>query len=160
MIQERLNIIKSILSGFHPEYTDVNGTPQIIANTNNVIEICKILKENEETRFEMLIDAVSIDNFVKENRYEIVYNLYSIKFKYRLFVKVRLDSKEPKMPSLTAVWESANWYEREAYDMMGIIFTGHPDLRRIYMPEEFEYYPLRKDFPLMGIPGSLHLPKK
>jgi NADH-quinone oxidoreductase subunit C len=75
-------------------------------------------------------------------------------------VKVILDTKNPETPSLVKIWNGVNWYEREAYDMVGINFTGHPDLRRIYMPEEFEYFPLRKDFPLMGIPGSIPLPKK
>jgi NADH-quinone oxidoreductase subunit C len=64
------------------------------------------------------------------------------------------------MESLTQVWDSANWYEREAYDMMGISFINHPDLRRMYMPDDYEYNPLRKDFPLMGIPGSIPLPNK
>jgi len=64
------------------------------------------------------------------------------------------------MESLTQVWKAAGWHERETYDMHGINFLNHPDLRRIYMPEEFEYFPLRKDFPLMGIPGSIFLPKK
>ena len=64
------------------------------------------------------------------------------------------------MESLTQVWKAANWHERETYDMHGINFLNHPDLRRIYMPEEFEYFPLRKDFPLMGVPGSIYLPKK
>ena len=62
------------------------------------------------------------------------------------------------VPSLVPVWTGCNWNEREAYDMFGIIFDGHPDLRRMYMPEDFEYYPLRKDFPLMGVPGSIPLP--
>ena len=71
-----------------------------------------------------------------------------------------MDESECNIDSVTSVWKTANWHERETYDMYGIIFNNHPDLRRMYMPEEFEYYPLRKDFPLMGIPGSLPLPKK
>jgi NADH-quinone oxidoreductase subunit C len=74
-------------------------------------------------------------------------------------LKVLLSESNLHVPSVTTVWPGANWPERETFDMFGIIFDGHPDLRRIYMPEEFEYYPLRKDFPLMGIPGSLTLPK-
>ena len=105
-------------------------------------------------------DELGIDNFTKKDRFEIVCYLYSTEFKERFFVKVILDSKKPEMPSLTSIWKSANWYEREAYDMYGINFTNHPDLRRIYMPDEFEYFPLRKDFPLMGIPGSIPLPRK
>lgn len=84
----------------------------------------------------------------------------SVRYKDRLFIKVKVDANEPNSPSLVPIWGSANWYEREAYDMVGVEFTDHPDLRRMYMPEDFEYHPLRKDFPLMGIPGSLPLPNK
>jgi NADH-quinone oxidoreductase subunit C len=103
---------------------------------------------------------VSIDRFEKKNRFEMIYNLVSFENNERIFIKIRLDSKKPEMESLETVWKSANWYEREAFDMMGIIFLNHPDLRRMYMPDEFEYYPLRKDFPLMGIQDSIPLPNK
>ncbi|MEM4260943.1 MAG: NADH-quinone oxidoreductase subunit C, partial [Candidatus Woesearchaeota archaeon] len=93
------------------------------------------------------------------------YFLYSNKFKNRLRIKVPVDESDLNCPSVVSIWESANWYERETYDMYGIIFQGHPFLRRFYMPEDFKdpisgdpLYPLRKDFPLMGIPGSLPLP--
>lgn len=158
MTQERLDYIKELLKDFEIEYADANGTPQLIIKKENLIEVATKLKQVLE--FDMLVDIVGVDRFQKQNRFEVIANLYSNKNKERLFIKVKLDSKKPECPSLTKVWKSANWYEREAYDMFGIIFTDHPDLRRIYMPDEFEYYPLRKDFPLMGIPGSLELPKK
>lgn len=157
---DRLNIIKDKLKDFQVEYYDVNGTPGIITSPEKVLEIAGLLKSDSELSFEMCRDAIGVDRFQKKNRFEIIYSLYSLKYKDRLFLKVLLDSKNPETPSLTPVWTGTNWYEREAYDMVGIIFTDHPDLRRIYMPEEFEYYPLRKDFPLMGIPDSLYLPKK
>lgn len=160
MNPERLLILKDKLKDFKIEFYDVNGTPGIITYPDAVLGIAKILKSDEELSFEMCVDAVGIDRFQKQNRFEIIYNLYSLKFKDRIFLKVLLDTKNPETPTLSGVWVSANWYEREAYDMLGINFKNHPDLRRIYMPEEFEYYPLRKDFPLMGIPGSIPLPKK
>ena len=160
MKEERLKLIKSKLSGLSTEYQDINGTPAVITSPDKIIDICKILKTDSETSFEMLLDVLGIDNFEKINRFEVVCSLYSLKFKDRIFIKVLLDSKKPEMPSLTAVWKSANWYERETYDMFGINFIGHPDLRRIYMPEEYEHFPLRKDFPLIGIEGSIPLPKK
>ena len=92
-------------------------------------------------------------------RFEVTYNLRNPQTKERIFVKTRCDERDPHVPSLAGIWSGANWPEREAFDMYGIIFDGHPDMRRMYMPDDFEYYPLRKDFPLMGIDGSIPLPK-
>ena len=160
MNEEKVNLLKSRLTNFKIEYTDVNGTPALYINKEDVLEVCKILKEDSSLKFNSCVDAVSVDRFEKKNRYEMIYNLVSIDNNERLFIKIRLDSKNPEMESLIPVWKSANWYEREAYDMMGINFLNHPDLRRMYMPENYEYHPLRKDFPLMGIPDSIPLPNK
>ncbi|MFA5405194.1 MAG: NADH-quinone oxidoreductase subunit C [Ignavibacteria bacterium] len=160
MNQKRLELIKSRLTDFEIEFSDINGTPAIITNPENIIIICSILKSEPDISFEMLLDVMGVDNFKKENRFEVVCSLYSLEFRDRIFIKISLDTKNPEMPSLTAIWKGANWFERETYDMLGIKFKGHPDLRRIYMPEEYEHYPLRKDFPLLGIPESLQLPKK
>ena len=160
MNEEKVNLLKSRLTNFKIEYTDVNGTSALYINKEDVLEVCKILKEDGSLKFNSCVDAVSIDRFEKKNRYEMIYNLVSIDNNERLFIKIRLDSKNPEMESLIPVWKSANWYEREAYDMMGINFLNHPDLRRMYMPENYEYHPLRKDFPLMGIPDSIPLPNK
>jgi NADH-quinone oxidoreductase subunit C len=160
MNAERLTLIKSKIKSFEVDYDDVNGTPRIIPHTDNVVEVCELLKTDEEISFDMLVDAVSVDRFTKQNRFEMIYNLYSNKFRDRMFIRIKLDSKFPEMHTLSLIWKSANWYEREAYDMMGIKFVNHPDFRRIYMPEDFEYFPLRKDFPLMGVPGSIKLPNK
>jgi NADH-quinone oxidoreductase subunit C len=89
----------------------------------------------------------------------VVYHLYSLQHTTYVRLKVRVDENDLTVPSVAGLWASANWHERETYDMFGIKFTGHPDLRRMYMPEEFEYHPLRKDFPLMGIPDSIPLPR-
>jgi len=123
-----------------------------------LIETSKILKSDAE--FDQLIDVVGVDRFTKANRFEVIYNLWSNIHKARIFLRVKLDSKNPEVETLCKTWPSANWLEREAYDMFGIVFLNHPDLRRIYMMEEFQYYPLRKDYPLMGIPGAVELPKK
>jgi NADH-quinone oxidoreductase subunit C len=107
-----------------------------------------------------LRDVCGADYARPGERFEVVYNLYSLKHNRRLRLKVRVDEEDCRVPSVTPVWAAANWYERETFDMFGITFDNHPDLRRIYMPPEFEYHPLRKDFPLMGVPGSLPLPPK
>ena len=137
----------------------------VTVNQTDIINLAKELKSNSKTSFDMLTDITAIDWLKKGDRYEVVYFLYSNHFKSRLRLKVPVDEKQPHCPSVTEIWESANWYERETYDMYGIIFQGHPNLRRFYMPEDFldpetkePLHPLRKDFPLMGIPNSLPLP--
>lgn len=132
---------------------------------DKIVSIAKALKTNEKTKFNHLVDITAIDWLIDENRFEVVYFVNSLEFKFKLRLKVQVDENDLVCPSVTSIWESANWYERETYDMYGIIFENHPGLRRFYMPEDYadpdtgeQIYPLRKDFPLMGIPGSLPLP--
>lgn len=132
----------------------------ILVDKANIVAVCKTLKESPELDFNMCIDVTAIDWSRRKNRFTVVYHVYSMKNKYRLRIKADVDAGDLKIDTVTVIWPSANWYERETFDMYGIHFSGHPDLRRMYMPEEFEYYPLRKEFPVMGIPGSLSLPKK
>jgi len=138
--------------------TEINNYPAIEVPKEKIVSIAEMLRD--EFRFDQLRDVFGVDRFTKELRFECIYNLYSTIHKGRMMIRVRLDSKKPEVETLCGVWKSADWYEREAYDMFGINFLNHPDLRRLYMMEEFEYYPLRIDFPLMGIPGSVSLPKK
>ena len=123
-----------------------------------ILAAFKILKD--ELAFDQLIDIIGVDRFTKNDRFEVIYNLWSNTSNSRLFIRVKLDSKKPEIETVSSIWSTANWEEREAFDMFGIKFLNHPDLRRIYMMDEFEYYPLRKDYPLMGIPGAVELPKK
>ncbi len=123
---------------------------------NTIVEVCRYLKD--EHHFIYLTDIFGTDRFTAEERFEVVYNMLSLRDRQRLFVKVWLPEENPEIESVTSVWECANWLERETYDMFGIQFNNHPDFRRIYMPEDFDYYPLRKEFPLLGIPGSIELP--
>lgn len=131
-----------------------------VVSKNAILDICRFLKNEEDIGFNYLADICGLDRFTKNDRFEVVYNIWSEKLKYRIRIRVKVDEKDLNITSVSTVWQSADWYERETFDMFGIIFTGHPDLRRIYMPDEFEYYPLRKDFPLMGIPDSLQLPRR
>jgi len=125
-----------------------------------IVAVCRFLKEDEELQFDLLADLCGIDMNTPVERFGVIYNLYSLKNKQRIRLKTFVEEEDPKLPTVTSIWGTANWHERETFDMFGIVFEGHPDLRRMYMPEEFEYFPLRKDFPLMGIPGSIPLPKK
>jgi len=140
------------------EFSSITGYPSILIPKEKLLEASKIL--HDEFELDMLRDVVGVDRFTKINRFECIYNIYSTVNLNRIILCVRLDSKKPEVDSITSVWSSANWYEREAYDMVGIRFLNHPDLRRIYMMEEYQYYPLRKDYPLMGLPGSVELPRK
>jgi len=122
--------------------------------------ICKYLKEDSELEFLLCEDITAVDWAKRKNRFTVVYHIFSLKHNFRLVIKADVDEADCSIDTVSSVWKTSNWQERETYDMYGIKFNYHPDLRRVYMPEEFEYHPLRKDFPLMGIPGSLPLPKK
>jgi len=158
-----LTVAKAICPDF--EISEHRDQLSIIVDKEYINGLCFELKKNSETSFDMLIDITAIDWLRRKKRFEVVYFLYSNKYKMRLRLKVPIEEKDCECPTVTDIWQSANWYERETYDMYGIRFLGHPDLRRFYMPEDFvdpesgePLYPLRKDFPLMGIPGSLPLP--
>ncbi len=157
--------IESLYQRFSPEngfqdiiFEKINNYDRIIIPKERLLEASKILKD--DLKFDQLIDIIGVDRFTKNDRFEVLYNLWSNSLKFRIFLRVKLDSRKPEVESITSVWTTANWEEREAYDMFGIIFLNHPDLRRIYMMDNYEFYPLRKDYPLMGLPGSVELPKK
>lgn len=142
------------------EATEFRGELTIILPKERIVEVCKFLKEESDLHFDFLADLCGIDMNTPSKRFGVIYNVYSFHHKYRLRLKIFAEEEHPNVPTVTGIWATANWHERETFDMFGIIFEGHPDLRRMYMPDEFEYHPLRKDFPLMGIRGSLELPKK
>ncbi|KAB2909862.1 MAG: NADH-quinone oxidoreductase subunit C [Ignavibacteriales bacterium] len=160
-IRER---IEALLAEAFPEvkfeYTDFRGDLRVLFSKEHVIPVCKFLRDNEELAFSMCEDITAIDWARQPNRFSVVYHIYSLKNKYRLRLACDVEEHEAKIDTVTSVWKSANWYERETWDMYGINFEGHPDLRRMYMAEEFEYFPLRKEYPMIGIPGDQPLPKK
>jgi NADH-quinone oxidoreductase subunit C len=134
------------------------GEFTLVIRKHRIRQVCTLLRD--ELGFDSLRDLCGADYYRPEERFEVIYNLYALARRFRLRLKVRVDEADLRVDSVSGVWSTANWHERETYDMFGIRFEGHPDLRRIYLPEEFAYHPLRKDFPLMGIPGSLPLPRK
>ena len=139
---------------------EFRGDLTIVVKRDDIVRVCTVLKDDADLAFDMVVDLCGVDLYTPGERFEVVYNLYSTRNKSYVRLKVRADESHPEVPTVTGVWSGANWHERETFDMFGIVFTGHPDLRRMYMPEEFEYHPLRKDFPLMGIPDSIPLPRK
>lgn len=133
-----------------------SGDTFVLVDSDSILEICRSLKE--DLGFVYLSDVFGTDRFTSDERFEVIYNLVSLRDRQRLFLKIRLEEENPAVESVTGIWKSAGWCEREVYDMFGVHFRNHPDLRRIYMPQDYEYYPLRKEFPLLGIPGSIELP--
>ncbi len=115
-----------------------------------IVGVCGFLKDRQTyTRLSFL---TGIDWHPQEPRFEVVYSLHSLERNHWLRLKCRLDGVDPEIDSVTGVWRGANWYEREVYDLFGIRFRGHPDLRRLMMPADWQGHPLRKDYPLQGLP--------
>ncbi|HKK45318.1 MAG TPA: NADH-quinone oxidoreductase subunit C [Balneolaceae bacterium] len=155
--------LQKVVDGLSSEFSETfigvyqsTGDTFVRVEAEAIVDICRYLKN--EQHFIYLTDIFGIDRFTSEERFEVVYDLVSLRDRERLFIKVRLPEENPTVESITDVWKSASWMEREVFDMFGIKFENHPDFRRIYMPEDFDYYPLRKEFPLLGIPGSIELP--
>jgi NADH-quinone oxidoreductase subunit C len=129
------------------------GDWTIIVPAANIVAICKWLRESPEAAFDLCTDLTATDWPPRAERFDVVYCLYSIRHRHRVRVKAKVGEHTP-IASVTPVWPSANWLEREVYDMFGITFAGHPDPRRILMPLDWQGYPQRKDYPLEG-PGEL-----
>ncbi len=139
---------------------EFRGDLTVVIARDDIVRVAELIKTDPVLAFDLIIDVFGVDMYRPGERFEVIYNVYSIQNRRFLRLKVRVPEDAPEVPTVTSVWPGANWHERETWDMFGIKFAGHPDLRRLYMPEEFEHYPLRKDFPLMGIPDSLSLPRR
>jgi len=115
----------------------------------NIVEACFFLRDTPELEYDFLTDLTAVDYPMRPRRFDVVYHLYSMTRNHRLRLKATVGEGE-EIATVVPVWKAANWEERECFDMFGIVFTGHPDLRRILLPEDWEGYPLRKDYPLGG----------
>jgi len=123
------------------------GDATALVDAGSVVEVMRFLRDDPELEFEMLTDVTAVDYLGEEPRFEVVYHLYSVSKNHRLRIKARVPEDPARIHSLVEVWPSANWMEREVWDLYGIHFEGHPDLRRILLYDEFEGHPLRKDYP-------------
>ncbi len=147
------NVIKGLMDKFGdavavgPALSD--GTASIVVEKEKLHDIFLFLKTDAQNPYEMLTDLFGVDHQGREPRFEIIYVLTSLKSKGRMAARVRCNGDE-EIPTVSDIWKSAEWLEREAYDMFGLRFANHPDLRRILMVEDFDGYPLRKDFPTEG----------
>jgi NADH-quinone oxidoreductase subunit C len=137
-----------------PERTEFRGEISLeVADAEAIAEICGFAKR--QLGFDYLVDISSVDNYGADSRWTIVYHLYGIVSKQHLRLSTNVSEAKSELPTVTGVWRTADWHEREIYDMMGIRFRGHGDLRRIIMWEGYPYFPLRKDFPLGGKPTEV-----
>ena len=146
-LQAKFGELLSVPSEFRGEVT------LKLADAERIAEVCEFAKKS--LSFDMLLDLTSIDNYGEDPRWTLVYELYGIGHGCHLRIKTEVSEEKSELPTVTGVWRGADWHEREIYDMMGVRFRGHPDLRRILMWDGYPYFPLRKDFPLAGKPTDL-----
>nr|WP_290917038.1 NADH-quinone oxidoreductase subunit C [Hyphomonas sp. 34-62-18] len=125
------------------------GELTLLAERDHIIPLLRFLRDDQQCNFETFIDVCGVDYPERSERFEVVYHLLSMRMNHRIRVRIRTD-EETAVPSVVSLWPVANWFEREAFDMYGIQFADHPDLRRILTDYGFEGWPLRKDFPLTG----------
>lgn len=138
---------------------DTHGDETITVRAGDIVDVLRRLRDDADTAFNFMMDLTAVDYLGKRaaaERFEVVYHLYSLKHNHRLRVKAVLPEEDPSIESVTSVWRGADWFEREAWDLYGVVFKGHPNLKRILLYEEFEGHPLRKDYnirrrqPLVG----------
>lgn len=125
-----------------------HGDDTAVFKKEAVVSVAAFLKTETELDYNFLMDITAVDYLVRSPRFEVVYHFYSLSQNHRVRVKVQVTENDIVVPSITSLYSIANWMEREVYDMYGIVFSGHPDLRRILLYEGFEGHPLRKDFPV------------
>ena len=151
---DSVNKLKSKFGDLISEPVEFRGEVSVqVSESDRISEVCRYAKE--ELGFDFLVDLSSVDNYGDDPRWTVVYELAGLQVNEHLRLRTDVSEEKSELPSVSDVWKTANWHEREAYDMMGIRFAGHPDLRRILMWDGYPYFPLRKDFPLAGKPTEL-----
>ncbi len=143
-----LNLLSETFPGSVLETSLPQGDATAVIRPESLTKVMDFLKNDPRLRFGLLVDLTAVDHLGRIPRFDLVYHLLSIPLKRRLRIKVRVEDGDPAVDSLTALWGNANWLEREVWDMYGVRFNGHPDLRRILLYEEFQGHPLRKDYPI------------
>ena len=148
MSEKQEELLKLIQSFSNEDAVEIpNSTPfGVIIKNEVLLPVCDQLHKNPATYFDMLSCITGIDNGVEAETMEVIYHLYSIPFNQSLALKVILPRENPEVESVNSIWKTANWLEREVYDMFGITFENHPDLRRILLPADWKGFPLRKDY--------------
>ncbi|MDP2167159.1 MAG: NADH-quinone oxidoreductase subunit C [Thermodesulfovibrionales bacterium] len=150
---EQIQIAERLKEKFPEDVLSVSefrGQVSVTVRKGNVLAIFRYLHDNPETDFDYLQDLCGVDYPSRKPRFEVVYHLYSINHRHSIRLKALVPEEDCSIGSVVPVWIGANWHERECFDMFGVAFKGHPDLRRILMPDDWEGHPLRKDYPLKG----------
>jgi NADH-quinone oxidoreductase subunit C len=142
-LRRLLEVQGEALRATHANFGDATAS----VDPARLVDVMRFLRDDAECQFDMLTDVTAVDYLGEEPRFEMVYHLYSVPKNKRVRVKARVGERAPEIATLCELWPSANWMEREVWDLYGIRFVGHPDLRRILLYEEFEGHPLRKDYP-------------
>jgi NADH-quinone oxidoreductase subunit C len=132
------------------EASSFRGENTLVLRAKDILPICRFLHDDPDLAFDFLTDLCGVDHYPREPRFEVIYHLCAMKTRSRLRLKTPLSGTAPHLASVVSVWKTAEWLEREAFDMLGITFDGHPDLRRILLTPDWKGYPLRKDYPLRG----------
>ncbi len=148
-LQDLGSLIEAALPDAVTSFVIIGGELTVMAKRDSIVPVLTYLRDDVNCQFKQLMDVCGVDYPADENRFEVVYHLISLPHNLRVRVKVRTN-EDDAVPSVTKVFSSAGWFEREAWDLFGIYFSGHPDLRRILTDYGFEGHPLRKDFPLTG----------
>ena len=141
--------------GAEPQPATQDGLPVFRVERDAWPSVARAMRDDPRLAFEMLVDVAGVDFPKRQPRFEIVYHLWSLTWNKVVRVKVGVPEEDPQVASVVGLWGTADWHEREAFDMVGVKFAGHPDLRRILMPDDYPWHPLRKDFPLEGIDNSI-----
>jgi NADH-quinone oxidoreductase subunit C len=154
-VNQTPSLIAAAFQREHPEWigeiVEALGETTITVARENIVAACEFLKQTLSFEFNFLADLCGSDRGPEEEpRFEVNYHLFSITLHHRLRLKILLNEDDVHVPTVSGVWRTANWHERETYDLVGVIFDGHPDLRRILLPEDWQGHALRKDFPLRG----------
>jgi NADH-quinone oxidoreductase subunit C len=145
------SLVRTRFASIVEEIIEAASEVTIVARREGLVELMTWLRDEPSLNFKYLSDIAGLDlGEFASPRFAVSYHLYSLEHNHRLRVKVFVDEDDATLPTLWKVWKSANWLEREVYDMFGVSFEGHPDLRRILMPADYEGHPLRKDFPMKG----------
>jgi NADH-quinone oxidoreductase subunit C len=143
-----LNKLAERFPGSILETHSYRGDDTAVVKKEDILDLCTFLRDDPALLYNFMMDLTAVDYLGKEPRFEVVYHLYSLKYNRRVRLKARVSESDCSIDSIVPIWIGANWFEREAFDLYGITFKGHPEMRRILLYEGFQGHPLRKDYPI------------